>query len=105
MTLEEIRKLVEGVPPGPWNIVELTPSNVQTPAGRISVSWRSTDGRQDALAEMTAAFIAASRDLVPKLLAVAEAGKALADAGHFQPRYHPALFAAKRAFEQALAAL
>jgi hypothetical protein len=72
VNLEDIRKLVESATSGPW-VWRKLPNRVNehaivSPSALRSVCTRATP--EDA------AFIVAARDLVPRLLAVAEAAKA-----------------------------
>ena len=53
--------------PGPWKVNPKTPSTVVTPDGMISVSWSSTDGHYERLAEANANLIAAAPDLYDAL--------------------------------------
>lgn len=44
---------------GKWRIAQGTPCTIETPHGRVSVSWSSSDGSRDKLAEETALHIVA----------------------------------------------
>lgn len=87
MTLEEIRKLVDAATPGPWDedvgqrdpipiLQEFYKENGLPPSVKqfFPIGPESTLESQ---ADADARFIAASRDLVPRLLAVAEAAQQL----------------------------
>ncbi len=79
MKLEDIRKLVEGATPSPW-IAEIgeTCTTVAPESLPYHIYFSRSLARPPDAYEMVkrdAAFIAASRDLVPKLLAVAEAAR------------------------------
>jgi hypothetical protein len=76
--LSDIAKLCEEATPGPWRYLpdtEAVYASIQGPTLSDTVcSWRyDTYGKEKA----DASFIAASRTLLPKLLAVAEAAKAV----------------------------
>lgn len=74
MTLDEIRKLIEALPPGPWVL----------DAGGMAIL---TPGRGDEQVRAQHAFIAAARTLLPALLKVAEKAEALFE--DFQSQVHP----------------
>jgi hypothetical protein len=88
MKLEEIKRLCEAATPGPWRVTEY-PKEEWGPSDTIegdihgaTQAWERTicDDTQyyptaPGLADVR--FIAAARDLVPKLLAVAEAAESI----------------------------
>lgn len=73
MKIEEIRKLCDAAAPGPWSMARSGTCGAQA-TYRLSASFTDRGGmrRQDA------EFCAAARELMPKLLAVAEAAKLVA---------------------------
>lgn len=73
MNLEEIRALCEAATPGPWAVD--TFGNIYKPARQGNVAQMRGANQEHA----DAAFIAAARTLLPKLLEVAEAADRLTD--------------------------
>jgi hypothetical protein len=68
--IKEIRDLLEAATPGPWSTENLGGgrSDVMSHAGSLEVAEKALHANAE--------FIAASRDLVERLLVVAEAAKA-----------------------------
>lgn len=92
MKLEEIQKLLDEIPPAPWwtdgdfkvykddKVIEVESSHVTICDCSPVLMDRSPD-----TAQAVAQFIAASRTLMPKLLAVAKAAKELTDSSRSVP--------------------
>jgi hypothetical protein len=84
VTLEEIRRLCEAATPGPWYddvgikepcVIDLTADLAESLPRRFFA--QGPEHRENADALKDARFIAAARELVPKLLAVAGAARDL----------------------------
>lgn len=86
MTLEEIEKLCEEATPGPWQNEYSLVNGIE---GRIA-SVDSIVPYRDKI-DINAKFIAASRNLMPKLLAVAKAAELHFMTGAHMTEIHEAL--------------
>ena len=66
LKLKEIRKLIEAATPGPWSVIPLA-----------NATYHLDDGAVQPRTCADANFIAASRALMPKLLAVADLARGM----------------------------
>ena len=89
-SIEEIKRLIEAATPGPWHSVRAAMKDSFVPCRARVVAHDKAQENPELLVEVPsyshrpehdAAFIAASRTLMPKLLAVAEAAKLLKRSG------------------------